>query len=232
MKRVLITGVTGNLGRACQRHFRGDWETLGISRNVTMTDEHSGGTYAGGFDLRHWSEVERFCLAWPIPYDLVIMTHGVQETYEIGQYNQENWQYIVGGNLESCAALTNGLHNHKLLKEGSMIVYCSSIQASQPRSGRGLYAIAKAGLEALARITAVELAPRVRTVALRLGQMDGTMQGIEFDAKARAAIEDRTPLPWVSFSETAALCHALHGQSSMTGETIEVSSGHRFNVWP
>lgn len=241
-KRVLITGVTGNLGRACQGHFAAlGWSSVGLSRHLCQIQhDASTGRYATeeGYDLTDPDAVRSLCHSMRAVYgeksvDLVIMTHGVQRLAALGGlFDADNWQAVVGGNLRSAALLTDALFDRKLLAKGSLIVYCSSIQATQPRAGRGLYAIAKAGLEALARIVAVEGAPDVRAVALRLGQMDGTMQGVEFDEVTRGAIEQRTPLRWVSFFETASLIESLCNQSSMTGATLDIDSGHSLNIWP
>lgn len=218
-KRILITGITGNLGQAANQTFEAEgWQVTGVSR-------------ATGIDLTDWSATSRY-IAKTAPFDIVFMTHGVQIPARLEELDKALWNNIIGNNLESALNLTVQLKRYDKVRPGGLIVYCSSIQATQPRVGRGLYAIAKAGLEALVRITAVEMGPEVRTVGLRLGQMAGVMKGITFDKAAVEAIKEYTPLPWVSFEETASLVLALYGQSSLTGEIIEVSSGHKFSVWP
>ncbi len=222
MKRVLITGITGNLGHAVQGEFWPEgWGVLGVSRSGNA-----------GVDLKDWQQVDEFIQAAG-EFDLVFMAHGVVDTARLGETDSEMWANVVGNNLESAWILTDALKRHRRMKEGGLIVYCSSIQATQPRAGRGLYCVAKAGLEGLTRAAAVEFAADgVRTVCLRLGQMERLMGGMEFGEEERKAVEALIPLPWVPFDEAARLGLALYEQRSLTGEVIEVSSGHRFSVWP
>ena len=159
MKRVLITGITGNLGQAVQGEFWAEgWGVLGVSRSGNA-----------GVDLKDWQQADEFIQAAG-EFDLVFMAHGVVETALLGETDAEMWANVVGNNLEAAWILTDALKRHKRMKEGGLIVYCSSIQATQPRAGRGLYCVAKAGLEGLTRAAAVEFAADgVRTVCLRLG---------------------------------------------------------------
>lgn len=232
-KRILITGITGNLGQAAAKlFFKEGWDFHGVSRqkSVESFDPPIWNTRLG-LDLMDWAATGRY-IAKSDPFDIVFMTHGVQIPAKLEEMDRSLWQNIIGNNLESALNLTVQLKRYGKVNPGGLIVYCSSIQATQPREGRGLYAIAKAGLEALVRIAAVEFAPEVRTVGLRLGQMESQMKNVTFDAQAAAEIKEYTPLPWVSFEETARLVLALYGQSSLTGEIIEMSSGHKFSIWP
>lgn len=225
--RALITGSTGNVGSATAKLLLANgWEVIGAARHV----DYDSGYDTHAVDLADPDEISQF-----IPrkkFDLVVMTHGTQHGVEIGDPAFESWyKEIVDNNLTSAVHLTNHLIFNKLLNPGALIVYCSSIHATQPRKGRGPYSLAKAGLEALARVVAIEQAPTARAVALRLGQCSQPMKGIVFTPEQEAAIRDKTPLQWVEPAEVAALCLALYDQKSLTGETIEISSGHSLNIW-
>lgn len=220
MKRILVTGVTGNLGRAANNLFEGmgTWETVGVSRET-------------GLDLNDWAKVVELVYNQNA-FDIVFMTHGTQQKRLIQDFDQDAWNDIVGNNLKSAAILSAALMRYNKINLGGLVVYCSSIQATQPRAGRGLYAIAKSGLEALTRAMAVEMAPGGRAVGLRLGQMAATMKGITFTEQDIKAIKPYTPLPWVEFYDIARLVYDLYHQPSLSGEVIEVSSLHKFSVWP
>lgn len=220
MKRILITGITGNLGRGAESVFAevGGWHVEGVSRQT-------------GLDLAAWGAVRQWA-EYQDPFDIVLMAHGVQKKVMISEFDQDSWAQVVDGNLKSAAILSMALVKYKLLNPGALVVYCSSIQATQPRAGRGLYAMAKGGLEVLGRAMAIELAPEARAMTLRLGQMQGQMAGIVFSEVERRKIMDRTPLPWVSFEDTTRLVMALYEQPSLSGEVWEISSLHKFNIWP
>jgi NAD(P)-dependent dehydrogenase (short-subunit alcohol dehydrogenase family) len=218
-KRALITGITGNLGKAADKVFKAKgWETVGVSRGT-------------GTNLSVWHHAA-ILVSDHNPFDLVFMTHGLQIPCELEEMSEWEISEVIENNLTSSFNLTALLARDQKIKPGGLIVYCSSIQATQPRRGRGAYAVAKAGLEALTKIAAVEMAPAGRAICLRLGQMTGTMKGVEFSPEAVAEIGKNTPLPWVSFVDTAKLVLALYEQPSLSGEVIEVSSMHKFSIWP
>lgn len=226
--RALISGATGNVGKATiELLLANGWEVVGAARHV----DRDSGYDTCAVDLADPDEISQF-----IPrkqFDLVVMTHGTQHGVEIGDRSFESWYLeIVDNNLTSAVHLTNHLIFNNLLNPGALIVYCSSIHATQPRAGRGPYAIAKAGLEALARVVAIEQAPDIRAVALRLGQLTQVMRGVVFTEAQFKAIEERTPYPWVEPMDVAKLCLALYEQKSLSGAVIDVDSAHSISIWP
>ena len=226
-RNILITGANGNLGMACLKYFHSkDGNTLGVVRQeMELTNPFSVAAFLRTFNPLHLLNKDH-------KFDLVIMTHGTQQTCTIEDYSMADWDTIIGNNLQSSVILTSELVKQRKLAPGSLIVYCSSIQASHPRKGRFLYGIAKAGLETLAKAVHAEHAPHTRAVTLRLGQMERLMGDMEFTDEQREAIEHYTPLPWVSFDETAQFIDALYYQRSVSGITIPVDSGHPLSVWP
>jgi len=182
-------------------------------------------------DLTDWQKTSNW-IAETDGFDLIVMAHGVQKTATMKDVDEELWMNIIGNNLNASASLTHALLEHDKVNDGALIVYFSSIQATQPREGRGLYGISKAGVEALARVVAVEN-PNIRTIALRLGQMTKAMRGIDFSDFQAQEIEKKTIRPWVDAQSVAKIIFNLYDNGmSMTGETVEISSGHKFSVWP
>ena len=225
---ILITGATGNIGRACiDEAVARNCYYNGIARhNTTIHHVYS-------VDLCLWDDTEEFLLDRQnndIEYDLVVMAHGTQQAMELRNFNEDYIIDMIDDNLLSFINLTAQLGKYGMVNDSGLIVYCSSIQSTNPRTGRGAYAIAKAGIEALARITAVEYAP-IRAIALRLGQLTETMKGVSFDNTQRSQLEARSPLPWVNPRDVAKLCFDLYGQKSLTGATLDLSSGHILNIW-
>lgn len=224
--RALVTGATGNVGKATIEllHIQG-WAVVGLSRGGSQISDYHA------VDLSNQDEVIKFTKSLRGFFDLVIMTHGTQKAVELGSYT-DDYDNIRVNNLDSAVYLTDALIHFDKLNPGALIIYCSSIHATQPRAGRGPYAIAKAGLEALARVVAIEQAPNIRAVALRLGQLTQVMRGVVFTEAQFKAIEERTPYPWVEPMDVAKLCLALYEQKSLSGAVIDVNSAHNLNVWP
>ncbi len=220
MKKVLITGHTGGLGKACVKVAdEKGWEWVGFSRST-------------GVDVTKYQQIYSNLLNLG-QFDLAIMAHGTQKGIELKDLQPSQYEKLMRENLDSCVYLTSLLAQRHQVKRGGLLCYISSIQATQPRKGRGVYAMAKAGVEALTRIAAVELGEQqIRTVCLRLGQMTHTMKGIDFPEDQVKKIKKFTPLQWVDAEETAKLIFNLYELQSITGETIEITSGHKFSVWP
>lgn len=230
--RALVTGL-GNVGSATAKLLLANgWEVVGVARTIDPALLDTSMFRAISVDLADPDAISLSMLRRTL-FDLVVMTHGTQHGVEIGDPTFESWyKEIVDNNLTSAVHLTNHLIFNKLLNPGALIIYCSSIHAMQPRAARGPYAIAKAGLEALARVVAIEQADKgIRALALRLGQCSQPMKGIVFTPEQEAAIKDKTPLQWVEPAEIAALCLALYEQKSLSGAVLSIDSGHSLNIW-
>lgn len=233
--RVLITGITGNIGQAViPLSLSQGWQVVGVSRNP----------YASNYDCELYPldlcldvDIARW-LSEQDPFDLVVMAHGVQQGCKIGT---EDWldvyHTVIDGNLTSSIYLTQELVKQKKIAFEGAIIYCSSIQATQTRQGRIPYAVAKGGIEALVKGLAVELAPwKVRVVGLRLGQLregdrPATMAGVVFSPEQLEALKGRALLDWVDTKDIARLCLELYGQKSITGAVLDVDSGHSLSIW-
>lgn len=220
-RRALVTGATGNVGQATTRVLRAaGWRVQGVSREQ-------------GLDLADANKVRTFAADQREGFDLLVVAHGVVEAHTFRDADLEEWERIVDGNLQTTFNVVNALLRWNLVKAGGLLVFCSSIQATQTRAGRGLYAVAMAGREAMARALAVELSGRsIRSVALRLGQLTTTMKGVSFSPEQVKAITDRLPAPLVPPEEVARLVLTLWTLKSVTGAVWDVDSGHNLAVWP
>lgn len=215
--RALITGSLGNIGHACvdeaiNRGF--DIET--ISReDVDLSDLRA--------TERFVKEIGRF--------DIILACHGYQRLAKLEKLDSEVIERVLTDNLSTCINLTTALLKNNALKSNSLIVYFSSIQATHPKPGRGLYAAAKAGLEGYARAVASELPYGKRAIALRLGQMTEPMTGIEIPHQVMEDIIQRTRAPLPSPKMIAELCFNLYNTTAITGVVLEISSGHNLSIW-
>jgi NAD(P)-dependent dehydrogenase (short-subunit alcohol dehydrogenase family) len=224
-KSILITGATGNVGKAASTIFQAhSWDVARWS--------YSGKDNTTALNLASWYAPFYAGIRQSLPeVDMVLMAHGTQKPCLVQDMTDTLWYSIINNNLTSCVSLTSSLIKNKKLKDNALIVYCSSLQANTPRSGRGAYAAAKAGLEAFAKTVAVEVAPHARVVVLRLGQLTETMGGIVFGESEKKALQERALLSWVNPMEVAQLCYDLYGQNSMTGCVLDLDSGQGHQVW-
>jgi NAD(P)-dependent dehydrogenase (short-subunit alcohol dehydrogenase family) len=90
--------------------------------------------------------------------DVLINNAGIQRVGLVGQLSYEHWAAVIGTNL-SGAFLCNSAAVPLMPRDGgSSIVHIASTAAQVGLPGRGPYSAAKAGLLALTRVMAVELA--------------------------------------------------------------------------
>jgi pteridine reductase len=143
---------------------------------------------------------------------------------EVGAIEPSHWEELIGSNLRAplfiCQQAAPELARH----EGA-IVNIVDIHAERPLKGYPLYSIAKAGLAALTRSLAVELAPRVRVNGVAPGAIAWPEDG-QFDPGERSRIVGTTPLARVGSPEDVAQAvHFLACAPYVTGEIIAVDGG-------
>jgi NAD(P)-dependent dehydrogenase (short-subunit alcohol dehydrogenase family) len=91
--------------------------------------------------------------------DGVVCTPGVNVRKPLLEYTSEDFQKVVGVNLEgSFNVLTSAARIMKAQQRGSIVLY-SSIRAQVVEPGQSVYAATKAGVIQLARTAAAELGP-------------------------------------------------------------------------
>lgn len=232
--RVLIAGASGNVGTACINHFcqQENTQVYGVSRTTPHIKHYQNFLFSKA-NLNNTHEIEQAIRLFDCQFDLIIMAHGTQQKLTLGTPGSlEHGMEIVKNNLLSAWNLTHVLIEFELLAFNSLIVYSSSIQATQPRAGRGPYAIAKAGVEALTKTVAVEQSPKTRTICLRMGQLSRQMKGIIFNPEQLKSIEDTVFTKLPTPKDIARLCRNLYNIQGITGTIIDVDSGHHLSVWP
>jgi pteridine reductase len=112
----------------------------------------------------------------------------------------------------------------ELAKREGAIVNIVDIHAERPLKGYPLYSIAKAGLAALTRSLALELAPRVRVNAWRPAPSPG--RGRPVRSRRAQRIIATTPLARLgSPQDIAQAVHFLAAAPYITGQIIAVDGG-------
>jgi pteridine reductase len=156
--------------------------------------------------------------------DLVVNNASSFFPVEIGAIEPSHWEELVGSNLRAplfiCQEAAPELAKH----EGA-IVNIVDIHAERPLRGYPLYSIAKAGLAAMTRSLAVELAPRVRVNGVAPGAI-AWPEDNQFDPAERSRIIATTPLARLgSPQDIAQAVHFLAAAPYITGQIIAVDGG-------
>jgi len=143
---------------------------------------------------------------------------------EVGAIEASHWEELIGSNLRAPMFICQEAAP-ELAKHAGAIVNIVDIHAERPLKGYPIYSIAKAGLAALTRSLALELAPKVRVNGVAPGAIAWPDDG-QFEPGERARIIASTPLGRVGAPEDIAQAvHFLACAPYVTGQVIAVDGG-------
>jgi pteridine reductase len=142
----------------------------------------------------------------------------------IGAIEPSHWEELMGSNLKAPLFIAQAAAPHLAEARGA-IVNIVDIHAERPLKGYPLYSVAKAGLAALTRSLALELAPDVRVNAVAPGAIAWPEDG-QFESEERQRILKTTPLGRIGTPEDIAQAvHFLACAPYVTGQIVAVDGG-------
>jgi pteridine reductase len=148
---------------------------------------------------------------------------------EVGEIEASHWEELVGSNLRAPLFIAQEAAPELARHKGS-IINIVDIHAERPLKGYPLYSVAKAGLAALTRSLAVELAPAVRVNGVAPGAIAWPEDG-QFEPAERDRILATTPLARIgSPDDVAQAVHFLACAPYVTGQIIAVDGGRSLYI--
>ena len=156
--------------------------------------------------------------------DILVNNASTFYATRVGAIEARHWDELVGSNLRAPLFLAQAAAPH-LQRSGGAIVNIVDIHAERPLRKFPVYSVAKAGLAALTRSLALELAPEVRVNGVAPGaimwpEMD------HFDNPERQRIVATTPLARVGDpADIAQAVHFLACAPFVTGQILAVDGG-------
>lgn len=144
----------------------------------------------------------------------------------LGEISEADWDDLTGSNMKGPLFLSQALAAALRTSRGA-IVNITDIHAERPLAGYPVYCAAKAGLLALTRALAVELAPEVRVNAVAPGAIQWPDGGAEFTAEERDAILAHTLMKRLGNPNDIALTvkFLITDAPYITGQVINVDGG-------
>jgi len=144
---------------------------------------------------------------------------------DMAEVTEEQWDDLLGSNLKSPFFLIQALTPILKSKKGC-VVNIVDIHAERGLEGFPVYSIAKAGLAALTKILAKELAPQVRVNAVAPGaimwpEQDDMSQQQKQEIQAKVALQ-RTGSP---DDIAKAIYFLINDAEYITGQVITVDGG-------
>ncbi len=148
----------------------------------------------------------------------------------LGEIEEKGWEELMGANVKAPLLLSQAAAP-ELAKARGSIINIVDIHAERPLKGYVVYTIAKAGLAALTRSLAMELAPEVRVNGVSPGAIAWPEDG-QFADDVRARIIDATLLKRLGeFDDIArAVCFLAADAPYVTGQIIAVDGGRSINI--
>lgn len=235
---VLVTGAARRIGAQIAthlhargadvaihyRHSAGEAEALVARLNASRADS----ARAFEADLSQAPACERLVEAagnWHGRLDALVNNASTFLRTPLGSVDEPLWAAIVDGNLKA-AFFTSQAAAPWLRAHGGAIVNVADARVERPLAGFSVYAAAKAGIVALTRALALELAPGVRVNAVAPGSLDWPEHDV-FTEDERHAIETAIPLKRIGTGEDVARAVAflLDGDDYVTGHVLHVDGG-------
>jgi NAD(P)-dependent dehydrogenase (short-subunit alcohol dehydrogenase family) len=242
-RRALITGASRGIGLAIAEDFAGRGAEVVITGRKPGTLEQAADSIRSkaGKILPiacHQGEPEAIENLFQqldkqgLGLDIVVINAATNPSYgPLLQTEPAAWQKILDVNLTG-AWLTAGHAGRRMVAQGkASIIFMTSVAGLDPFPGLGAYNVSKAGLIALTKTLAKELAPKVRVNAIAPGLIETSFSAALFkNQEAYQGLMSLTPLKRHGQPEDivgAAVYLASDASAHMTGQVLVVDGGAR-----
>jgi 3-oxoacyl-[acyl-carrier protein] reductase len=240
---ALITGASSGIGAATAEVFAdlGARVAIGYYHNVAGANQlrdkinSSGGTaIAIRADVRHPDQIEPMIQRAATelgPIDILVNNAGsLIARQSVVEMTAERWDEVMDLNLKSAMLCSRAVVPSMIERKTGAIVNVVSIAGRTGGGpGAGAYAAAKAGLIALTKAQAKELAPHgIRVNAISPGVIDTPFHEVFSTPEMMRNFAATTPLGRVGTPKECATVIAFlasDAASFIVGETIEVNGG-------
>jgi NAD(P)-dependent dehydrogenase (short-subunit alcohol dehydrogenase family) len=231
-KTVLVTGASSGIGRAVAVECaRAGARVVITGRDPQRLDQTLAMLDAGGghsacvADLTDAAQLAQL-VDQAGELDGVVHAAGIDGVTPVRMLRQGFMESVLNGNFMAPLMLTQKLLFKKSLRNGSSIVFLSSIAAHTGTVGVGPYSASKAALEGMIRCLALEIAPRgMRANALAPGLVDTPLVNQDrawLDEKAKSYPLGLGKPEDVAYAAIYLLCDASR---KVTGTRLHLDGG-------
>lgn len=243
-KIAIVTGGGQGIGRAAAIEFAREGASVAVAaRTVSRGEETVAAIRASGgsaifvpTDVRSAGEVRRLVEATTTAFgglDILFNNAGVGAGKDLVDLSEEEWDRVIDTNLKGHFLCAKYAIPELKKRGGGVIINMGSVLGPTALPGISAYSATKAGIEALTRVLALELArDNIRVNALAPGSIDTAMlwEGIPAEKldEARQVCAEAQPVGYISGPEQigrAAVWLASREVDFMTGATLLIDGG-------
>ncbi len=237
MKRALVTGASGAIGRAVAARLAADGlhviahsnQNLEAAESLVASIKASGGSaQAVAFDVSQ----AQACLDQLSPIleagaiQVVVNNAGIHDDAVLPGMTAQQWHRVIDVSLHGFFNVTQPLLMPMIRTRWGRVISVSSVAAVMGNRGQANYAAAKAGVHGASRSLSLELASRgitVNVVAPGIIESPMSAQSFPKDMIAQLVPAKRAGTP----EEVAALIGFLASSDAayITGQVISINGG-------
>jgi 3-oxoacyl-[acyl-carrier protein] reductase len=235
-RTALVTGATGGIGAAIAREMHAKGAVVAISgrrgdRLDALAGQLSGRVHVFPCDIASKEEVEALVPAAEQAMgrvDILVNNAGVTRDQLFMRMKDEDWDEVLAIDLTAAFRLARAAVRGMMRRRFGRIIGIASVVGVTGNAGQANYAAAKAGMIAMTKSLAQEVASRGVTVnAIAPGFIETAMTDALSD-KQKELILARVPAGRLGAPEdiaAGALYLASNEAAYVTGQTLHINGG-------
>ena len=235
-KRALVTGASGAIGGAIARSLHGQGAAVALSgtREPALADlaralgARAHVVPADLADAAAAADLLARASAAMGGLDILVNNAGVTRDTLALRMKDEDWQHVLDVNLTSAFRLSRAALKAMMRQRWGRIISIASIVGLTGNAGQANYAASKAGLIAMTKSVAQEVASRGITANCVAPGFIETPMTEALGEDQRAALAGAIPAGRFGAAEDVAACVAFLASDEaayITGETLHVNGG-------
>jgi NAD(P)-dependent dehydrogenase (short-subunit alcohol dehydrogenase family) len=243
---ALITGGASGIGRGIARRYVDEGARVVLAdRNAPLVNEAAkelgAAALAVEMDVTRETDVERAVAQTVSRFgglDIGVNCAGLGLSVPLTEQTEAQWDTVVDVCLKGVFfSIKHEARAMTAAGRGGAIINIASINARQPGAGLSAYCAAKAGVEMITRVAALELGPqKIRVVGIGPGLIDTPLTTFQQERPhVREAFLDNVPLGRVGTTDDiagAALFLASDDASWVSGDTLFVDGAALTKKFP
>ena len=201
-KRVLITGGASGIGAATAARFLEEGAAVSVLDRSAEARERIGGELPGLSGIFDADVADRESVQVAFAgavrdmgaVDVLINNAGISIRHEFLDITSEEWRNVLATNLTGVFHVAQTAARHMMEQGGGVILNTASTNGTHGHPYYADYNASKAGVIALTKSMALELAPTVRVNAISPGYCLTPMQRAEYNDEMLDRVNSKIPL--------------------------------------